>query len=413
MSANTFLTNQVVTYEALDILTNELGATKNVDMDYSDQFRFGGAVLGQTLDIRKPARYIGRLGQAINVEGITETFVPLTIAFQRGVDTQISTSNLALDIDNYRERILQPKLERLANLIDQDVCSLALGLNRFVGTPGVPLSSSSIIVGNNSAKTRLDNSSCPKKDRSVWLNPNAEGSLVDAQKGLFQSSEAVAKGYDEGVMGYMGGFKFIMDQNIYQHTTGTYVGTTPLTNGANQSGSSLITDGWTSGSTTAVAGDIVSVAGVYEINPMNYQSTGNLMQFVITTNTNDVTGDMTLTISPPIVGPGSPLQNVSALPADGAAVYIWGVTGASLSSISGISTSQNIAASKKFGTLAMIDMPQVGGTDKCYRAFSKKAKIAIRVIRDYIVGTDQLIERIDVLYGLTVLRQEYGIRIVT
>ncbi len=412
MSANTFLTNQIVTYEALDILTNELGATKNVDMDYSDQFRFGGAVLGQTLDIRKPARYIGRLGQAINVEGITETFVPLTIAFQRGVDTQISTSNLALDIDNYRERILQPKLERLANLIDQDVCSLALGLNRFVGTPGVALTSLSTIVGSNSAKTKLDNSACPKKDRSVWLNPSTEGSLVDIQKGLFQSSEAIKEGYDDGVMGYMGGFKFTMDQNIYVHTTGTYAGT-PLVDGANQSGSSILTKGWTSSSTTANAGDIVAFGNVYEVNPMSYQSTGQLMQFVLTVNTADVTGALTFTLSPPLVGPGSPLQNVSALPADNAVVYVWGATTTGLAAISGVSTPQNIAATKKFGTLAMIDMPQVGGTDKCYRAFSKKAKIAIRVIRDYIVGTDQLIERIDVLYGLTVLRQEYGVRIVT
>jgi hypothetical protein len=63
-------------------------------------------VLGQTLSIRKPPRYIGRLGQAAQIEAITETFVPLTLSFQRGVDTQVSSQQLTLDIDNYRNRVL-------------------------------------------------------------------------------------------------------------------------------------------------------------------------------------------------------------------------------------------------------------------------------------------------------------------
>ena len=66
--ANTFLTNDVVTYEALDVLENTDAVMIHINSEYSDQFEFGGAVLGQTLSIRKPPRYIGRLGQAAQID---------------------------------------------------------------------------------------------------------------------------------------------------------------------------------------------------------------------------------------------------------------------------------------------------------------------------------------------------------
>ena len=103
MPQNTFLTNDIVTYEALDVLENTDNVMININSEYSNDFEFGGTVLGQTLNIRKPPRYLGRLGQATQVEAITETQVPLTLSYQRGIDTQVSSQQLTLDIDDYRE----------------------------------------------------------------------------------------------------------------------------------------------------------------------------------------------------------------------------------------------------------------------------------------------------------------------
>src|SRR6476660_4133022 len=134
--ANTFLTNKVITYSALDVLENTYDVMANINTKYSDQFKFGGAVLGQTLSIRKPPRFLGRLGQAVNIEGITETYVPLTLSYQRGVDTNVSSQDLTLNINDYREQFLEPQVVRISNLIDQDCANLAQGLDSFVGTPG-------------------------------------------------------------------------------------------------------------------------------------------------------------------------------------------------------------------------------------------------------------------------------------
>jgi hypothetical protein len=163
------------------------------------------------------------------------------------------------------------------------------------------------------------------------------------------------------------------------------------------------------------AGDVVSFVStstpVNAVNPQSYQSTGQAMQFVVTATTTDSAGAMTIPISPAIIGPGSQLQNVTNLPATSTAVYVFETAAASFSTISAKQSPQNLAAHKDYGTLAMVDMPLPGGMDRAYRAASRKSGKSIRVIRDYVATTDQWIQRLDVLYGVAVLRQELGCRV--
>ena len=410
--ANTFLTNDIVTFEALDVLENTYNVMIHINSEYSDQFEFGGTVLGQTLNIRKPPRYIGRLGQAVNIEGITETEVPLTLSFQRGVDTQVSSQNLTLDIDNYRKRVLEPQIVRLSNLIDQDCCNLAQGLNNFVGTPGTTPTTLATFL---QAKVVLDYQAAPMDGkRCMFLDPTAEASIVDNLKGLFQASAEIAEQYREATMGRTIGFDWYMDQNIYKQILGTVSGT-PIVTTANQSGSSIATSGWGSGVTTLNAGDIVSFVStttpVNAINQPSFQTTGSTADFVVTATIADTAGAITIPLAPALVGPGSQLQNVTNLPPASCPVYFYNTPAASFASISGVTSSQNLAVHKDFGTVAMVDMPLPGGTDRAYRAASRKSGKAIRVIRDYVATTDQWIQRLDLLYGTAVLRQEYGCRV--
>jgi len=408
--ANTFLTNQVITYEALDVLENTYNAMARVNSEYSDQFRFGGAVLGQTLSIRKPPRFVGRLGQAVSIEGIAETYVPLTLSYQRGVDTQVSSQDLTLNIDDYRKRILMPEIVRLSNLIDQDVCNLAQGLNQFVGTPGTTPAALSTFLA---AKTKLDNLAAPMDgDRCLFLNPAAESSMVDNLKGLFQASAEIAEQYKSGMMGRSIGFDWYMDQNIYVHTVGTLGGTPTVTTAPANGATSIVTGSWSS--TTLNAGDVVSFVStttpVNAVNPQSYQSTGEAAQFVVTAAVSDSGGAITIPVSPPFISSGQ-LQNITNAPASSTPVYVFNTAAASFSSISAKQSPQNLAVHKDFGTLAMVDMPLPGGTDKAYRAASRKSGKSIRVIRDYVATTDQWIQRLDVLYGTAVLRQELGVRV--
>jgi len=409
---NTFLTNQIITYEALDVLENTYNAMARVNSEYSDQFKFGGAVLGQTLSIRKPPRFIGRLGQAVQIEGVTETYVPLTLSYQRGVDIQVSSQDLILSIDDYRNRILKPEIVRLSNLVDQDVCGLAQGLNQFVGTPGTTPSALSTYLA---AKTKLDNLAAPMDgDRCMFLNPAAESALVDNLKGLFQSSSAIAEQYRTGMMGMAIGFDWYMDQNIYVHTVGTLAGTPTVTTAPANGATTIVTGSWGSGATTLNAGDVVSFVStttpVNAVNPQSYQSTGEAAQFVVTQTISDTTGSITIPVSPAFISSGQ-LQNITNAPAANTPVYVFNTAAANFANITGKQSPQNLAVHKDFGTLAMVDMPLPGGTDKAYRAASRKSGKSIRVIRDYVATSDQWIQRLDVLYGVAVLRQELGVRV--
>jgi hypothetical protein len=248
-------------------------------------------------------------------------------------------------------------------------------------------------------------------DRHVINNPAADASIVDNLKGLFQASDEIKQQYLSGTMGRTIGADWAMDQNIFVQTVGT-LGGTPTVNGT-QSGSSILTQTWTT--TTLNAGDIVSfissTSPVNLVNPQSYADTGLVAQFVVTATVTDSGGAITIPIAPAIVGPGSSGQNVLNIPVSGASVYVYNTPAASFSSISGKSSPQNLFVHKNFGTLAMVDMPLPGGTDKAYRAANKKTGRTIRVIRDYVASTDQWIQRLDVLYGVAVLRQELGCRV--
>jgi hypothetical protein len=413
--ANTLLTNAIVTYEALDVLENTDAVLININSEYSNAFEFGGAVLGQTLSIRKPPRYIGRLGQAAQIEAITETQVPLTLSFQRGIDTQVSSQQLTLDIDDYRNRVLKPQIVRVSNLIDQDCCNLAQGLNNFVGVPGITPSTLTTWLA---AKVKLDNMAAPEEDRWNFTNPIADATLMDNLKGLFNSVSEIKGQYESGSMVRSNtiGANWRMDQNIFVQTVGALGVSAPTTNGVPASGASqIVTAAWAAGAVIN-AGDIISFVStttpVNGINPQSFQSTGQTMQFVVTaTTTADGAGAATIPIAPSIIGPGSQLQNVTNLPASGTPVFVYDQPAANFASIAGKQTPQNLAVQKDFGTVAMVDMPLPGGTDRAYRAASRKSGKSLRVIRDYVATSDQWIQRIDVLYGTAVLRQELGCRV--
>jgi coat protein Gp5 len=411
--ANSFITNDITTYVALEVLENTDAVWTHINGEYSSQFEFGGAVLGQTLNVRKPPRYLGRLGQAAQIEPNTETSVPLTLSYQRGVDTQISSQQLRLEIDDYRNRFVKPQIVRLSNLIDQDACGLAQGLNNSVGVPGTTPTTLSTY---GQAKVKLDNMAAPDDDgRCNFLNPAADFALMDNLKGLFHNGREIGAQYDSGSMTKSStlGASWYMDQNIYVQTVGTLGGTPTLTTTLTNGAVSCVTGSWTSSNLNA--GDIISFVSastpVNGINPQSFSSTGQTMQFVVTANCADSGGNMTIPFAPAVYGPGSNLQNVTNLPVSGSSIYVYDTVSTSFSLVSAKVAPQNLVVHKDFGTLAMVDLPLPGGTDKAYRAASKKSGKSIRVIRDYVALTDQWIQRLDVLYGTAVLRQELGCRV--
>jgi hypothetical protein len=400
--ANTLLTMSMITNEALAVLENMLTFTKGVNRQYDDSFAVKGAKVGDTLNIRKPPRFVGRTGQAIGIEDVTETSIPLALNMQRGVDFTFTSADMALRVDDFSDRYLKPALATVANAIDRDGLLLARNtVYNSIGTPGTSITSAFPVLA---AGAKMDDNACPRDGlRSIVWNPLSQAYLVDGLKGLFNASDKISEQYNTGNMGKALGFKHSVDQNVVNQVIGP-LGGTPLVNGAGQTGNSLVTNGWTAAAAARLnLGDVFTLAGVYSVNPQNRQSTGQLQVFVATSAvSSDVSGNATIPISPSITTTGV-FQNVTAAPAAGAALTVIGAAG--------VTTPQNIAYHRDAFTLACADLPLPGGVDLAARKSDPQTGLSIRMIRAYDITTDRFPCRLDILYGWAALYPEWACRL--
>lgn len=402
----TILTMSMITNEALRILENNLAFTKGVNREYDDKFGVEGAKIGDTLNIRKPVRYVGRTGKTLNTETHTETSVPLTLDTQFGVDVNFSSKDMYLSLDDFSNRILKPAMATIANKIDYDGLQLYKDVNHYVGTIG---STPTSIKTFAQANAWLDRNATPRDDmRSCVIGPDEQVEIIDSLKALFHSSTEIDRQYREGNMGMAAGNKWSMDQNVGNHTVGTWEsGSTGVTAGANQSGSTISTDGWANSTDILKAGDIITIADVYHVNPQNRQSTGQLMQFVVTEDVTSTGGGLAdIPISPALTSSGA-YQNVDSNAGDGKAITVFAASSEDTQSV------QNLVYHRDAFTLACADLPlPTRGVTDAARVSDNQLGMSMRMIRAYDVNNDNWPCRIDVLYGWRTLYPELACRVV-
>jgi hypothetical protein len=395
----------MITQESLRILENNLVFTSGVNREYDDRFGIDGAKVGESINVRKPSRYVGTTGAAISIEDHTETSVPVALTTQFHVDTSFTTRDLTLSLDEFSDRVLKPKIAVIANKIDRDGLTMAYqSTYNAVGTPGTAPSTALAIL---QAGGKLDEFATPRDgNRNMVVNPDANINLVNAMSGFFNPTRTISDNYTEGSMTDLTkqlGFKFGMDQNVVAHTVGA-LGGTPLVNGASQTGASVITDGWTASVTGLLKkGDVFTIANVFAVNPQSRQSTGKLQQFVVTADTNSIAGGAaTIPISPSIVTSGA-FQTVTNSPADNAAITVVGTAATAYAN--------NMAYHRDAFTLVSAPLQNVSQFGAQCSVKSWK-NVSLRVTRQYAIGTDTVVDRIDVLYGWAPLYPELACRLL-
>src|SRR6266699_1375535 len=326
MASNQFLTISEITYEAAMILKNNLKFGSRVNRQYDNSFARTGAKIGQTVNIRKPPRFVGRSGSTAKFEGAQEQYVSLTLS-QFGVDMNYTSADMTLSMDNFRRRFLEPAIATVANKVDADGLALYNQIPWVVGTPGA---TPNALLTYMTAGAILSEEAAPRDDwRSLMLNSISMATIADANKALFNPQTVIGEQYRQALMSQAAGWMWYEDQNVAAHTVGP-LGGTPLVNGAGQTGSSRITDGWTNTSASRLKkGDVFSIASVYAVNPQSRLSTGRLRQFVVTADCSDTAGAITIPIYPALTPPnadgtGAQFQTVNASPADNAALTVIG-----------------------------------------------------------------------------------------
>ena len=412
--ANNLLTISKITNEALMVLENELTFTSEVDRNYDDQFAVVGAKIGATVNVRKPGRFIGTTGPALNVEDFNETSVPVTLSTQFHVDTQFTSQDLCLSLDMFSDRVLKPAVAAIANKMDRDGLVMAKNATaNIVGTAGTPPTG---LITYLTAGAYLDAEGAPRDGRrSCVIEPFTSATIVDSLKGLFNPAAKISKQYEKGMMGTdSSGMNWKMDQNVVNQTFGSYATATSFSC-QTATATGFLTTGWASTSTIALSvatataglkqGDVIQIAGVYAVNPQNRQAYGSnkLRNFVVQADVTVATSSTTSVVVSPAVITAGQFQNVSVTSPGASTVTPFNNTG--------VVSPQNIVMHRNAFCLAVADLVLPEGVHFSGRASDKELGLSIRVVRQYTINNDSIPTRLDVLYGWAPLYPELACRV--
>jgi len=373
----------------------------NVNDD--DSYAKVGAKIGSQLKIRLPNDYTVRTGAAASIQDTTEVSTTLTVATQQGVDVSFSTVDRTLSLDDYSERVLAPCINNLAGAIAANIMSGVEGgiCNLTSNTDSNGNIISPILTTFLNGGAILDNNSAPTGRRKIVNSPFTQARTVGTLTGLLNPITDISRQYTTGTMAQAIGFEWMMDQTVLNHTTGTF--TAGTVNGANQTGLTLTVNAITG---TLALGDIITIANVNAVNRITKTTTGGLRQFVLTAAA--AANATSLSIYPAITppsnfvagGPQVQYQTVDSSPVNGAAISL-------ATPASGLYR-KNFAYVPEAITMATADLvlPQQGIVEGARESFDN---ISMRMITGYEIGTDQLITRLDVLYGYLYVRPEWAV----
>ena len=397
--ANSILTIDMITRKALEILENNLVITRNVNRQYDDSFAVEGAKIGSTLRIRLPDRALVTDGAALQVQDDNEQYTTLTVSSQKHIGVNFTSAELTMQLDDFAERVLKPRISQLASSIDADVANSFKNVYQSVGTPGTTPSTSLVLL---QAQQKLNEAAAVMSPRFATVNPAANAGLVEGMKGLFNPTSTISKQFKNGMMGegVLGFDEINMSQSIKQYTTGSWGTAITVTSAVTTQGSTSLGISFTGSSKTWNVGDVLTVAGVYAVNPQTRETTGSLQQFVVTAAASG-SSTATLSVSPAMYTADQALATIDAFPAASAVVTMLGSAATAYP--------QNLVYHKDAITFATADLLLPQGVDMASRAVHNG--ISMRVVRQYDINNDRMPCRIDVLYGYSVIRPQMAVRL--
>lgn len=420
--ANALVTSTVITNEVLRIAHNASAFLGNVNTDYKEAWT-GDVKPGSTVKARAPVQFTHRDGETASVQDITERSTDVTLQPLLGLDFAVGSTELTTSVGSngsvdkaFKERYLKPAGLKLAALLDYRIGTLMKNsFHQMVGTPGTPPATFADLLN---AGVPLDRMSVPRDGmRMAAIEPGANASIVAGLSGLFNNKEVLGEQYKTGIIKTGAGLDLAMSQNVPSHTVGP-LGGTPKVKGANQglinSGAtdnpygattSLVTDGWTAAAALRLnQGDTFTIAGVFSVNPETKASTGVLQSFLVTANTSsDGSGNATIVISPAIIAGGA-YQNVTARPADTAAITV-------TSGAANTTYTNNLIWHRDAFTFVSPKQELPGGMDMAYQAsLADEGGVSLRFVRGFDITSNKFVSRFDILWGGAVTLPNFGVR---
>ena len=399
--ANSLLTIDMITRKGLAILENNLVLSRNINRQYDDSFAVEGAKIGSSLRIRLPDRVLVTDGAALQTQDDNEQYTTLTVSTQKHVGINFTSAELSMQLDDFADRVLKPRISQLASSIDADVANVFASVGNSVGTPGTTPATALVML---QAQQKMNEAAAPMSPRYLTVNPAANAALVNGLSGFFNPSDSISRQFKSGMMGenVLGYEEVNMSQSIKAFQVGSRTATGGTTSAAvTTEGATTIGITGAGASGTIKAGEVFTVAGRQAVNPQTRESTGSLFQFVALADvTLDGSGAGTITVAP-MYSAAHPLATITTLPVNGSNVTFLGAASTTYP--------QNIAYHKDAFTLATADLILPQGVDMASRA--NHNGISMRIVRQYDINNDRMPCRVDVLYGYAAIRPQLACRV--
>lgn len=410
--SNVFVVTDMVAKESLRIAHEKAQFIGTVDRQYDSSFTYdpGRGAHGQTLRVKSPNMYTRRQGSRVMaVQDQAEASQTITVATQDGVDMRFNSAELIQSVDSdgafdeLSRKYIQPAISSLVSGIEADFLAYATKATyNLAGTAGSALTD---LAAVGSARAKLNQGLAPKDgSRFIQCDSVTMGGMVNGLKGLFQDSSQIKEQYREGMIGRTAMADWYENDRMWTLTNGSDVTCTMAAAAAVVDGGSVMT--MASLAAAPATGAVFTVPGIYACHPETKASLGVLQQFVVTAGTTTIQ-----TVSPTIHLTG-PRQNLCSAAGAQLTTASFDGTGIVPVFVGNASTSyvQNLMYHKEAFQFVTADLPILDDAQKCVRI--NKDGLSIRCWMGSDIRNDELLLRVDILYGMAALRPAWASRII-
>jgi hypothetical protein len=404
---NSFDVSDFLAREQLRVLTNKLVISESFNTSYNKLFT-GPMAMGDTVRVPYPRQFVPGLQNNLGYEPqpIVDRATSVTIDQISKVHFEYDVIEQALRMNDYegalREDIVTPASNTMAQDIE-DKCALYA----YQHTPNIVG-----ILGTNPATfdasfgagyERFINLGAGTGKRRAIISTGIQRAMTAAELLLFQPADEITRAFKEGSIGRAQTFDTFASPSLYSHTAGTWQGAVTVSIAPSVSsdlgtGITSIVLACTTGDTFK-KGDVINFAAVSEVNIMTRRAGGasTLRQVVVQADVTGASSLATVTFTPPLYGPGSPYQNVSALPLAAAAVTLFPGT----TSPNGKSGKQSLLIGQDAFALVGIKMkiPPTGGDIKTAQRRDPTSGLSVAYVQQFDAKEMKYITRFDCAFG--------------
>lgn len=411
MASNNFEVTQLVANLALAEFVSNNSCLMTAHRGYQSDFKTDEYAKGDTINIRRQNHFTVNKTRVASIQPINEEVVPLTISEEYNVSFEYTTKELTLDVDpnldRFSDRYIRPSVQAMTKEMEVKIMQSA--------TPAIYFATGSAASTLNSFAS-IDLAGAKMLEQEMDILDSAYGALSirdgSALKSSLQNSfnpilnDDISFGSQLGRLSY---FDLFQNQSVQTHTTGSLIGT-PLVDGEVVSGNTINMKGFTATQSNVLRlGDIISIAGVFSVDPISRFNTGQLMQFVVQADVDsDGAGDAVVTVSPSIITDfANARRNVTNTLPDNGAVTLFGQTVADTP----VTYRENLFYSPRALDVVVPPLECLDGM-RCFNVTDKDANVSIRVSRDGDIVNSVNMIRLDIIWGLK-WHPQYAIKVIS